>query len=475
MGELVLERQMYLLQSLNIIIEDILEEGSTTRSQKELPKKSSDSAAAALSKLSIQAPTPKLDLASLLDSALDQKASLDDNLVLICTEPVVLSHAVNIWFFSRPELVADEKGRMLPALTDRYISTAVLDTVHSAVKGAAIWNYMCRLLELLRGTLEKPQRAIILQDISNLCHLEYSRAQALFKRHVSTGTGSKWFKRVSNAHDNGNARVALKGNSESLVRENPQLHCLLRLCQPEVTASKAIDWLKKIDNIHNKHPSERDNLQEREVDALGDLAIIVSFVHSLSSAISMPTLNRKKGQRFVSGSADLEAEVNHIKPGLDLADFAIPIDNLLEPGMAEAALKALDEFVIEKTGTKLGLLYLDLIDDCMTKLEDQLKAQTEEKPKKETKAEYVPFPLEAPQTPEVRVQQRRQKEKTRPAHSSGYDISSSTDLEAVAAAQPPPPPSEPFMVKSAVAEVFSTLFNKSDARGSVPWVNLRRL
>lgn len=104
-GELLLTRQIYILQSLTIIIEDILEEGSTTRTQKELPKKSADVASAALSKLSIQ-PTPsKLDLPDLHTSALDQKALLGDVLNLICTEPVVFEHVVNTWFFSSLELV----------------------------------------------------------------------------------------------------------------------------------------------------------------------------------------------------------------------------------------------------------------------------------------------------------------------------------------------------------------------------------
>lgn len=136
-GELVLLRQTYLLQSLNLMVEDILDEASTTRSQKKRPKKSSDAAAAALSKLSIKSTTPKLDLPGLLDVALDQKASLDDDLSLLCTEPVVMAHLLNIWFFSRPELVADEKGRRLPTSTDKYISGAFLDTIHNAVRGAA--------------------------------------------------------------------------------------------------------------------------------------------------------------------------------------------------------------------------------------------------------------------------------------------------------------------------------------------------
>jgi hypothetical protein len=38
-----------------------------------------------------------------------------------------------------------------------------------------------------------------------------------------------------------------------------------------------------------------------------------------------------------------------IKTGVDLGDFAIPIDNLLDPGMTRGALAKLDQH-LEKTG-----------------------------------------------------------------------------------------------------------------------------
>jgi hypothetical protein len=463
-GELVLLRQLYLLQCLNIMIDDILDVGSTTRSQKVLPKKSADAATAALAKISIQAPPMKLDLPDLIASAADQRSSLEDTLNLVCTESVVLTHAVNIWFYSRRELVPDEKGRMLPAHTDKYISGAFLEAVHSAIKGAAIWNYMCRLLELLETSADKSHRAIILQEVSNICHLEYTRVQALFKRHVSTASGSKWFKRVSNVYDNGNARVTMKGDPELLMRENPQLLYMLRLCQPETTAAKAIDWIKKLDDLHRAHPLEREAMAEREADALSDMAIIVSFVQSLSPVISMPAFHRKKGQLFVSKSNGLEAELNQLKTQVDLAEFAVPIDNLLEPGMAEGALSTLDQFIVEKTGSKMGFLYQDLIDDCVSHLQDQIKSKTEQ----QTKADYVPLSSTSPQSPEVRLQQRRQKEKTRPTHSSIYQITSQPETTAEEDSEAPQPP-QTFKVNSTTAEVFSTLFSTSESRGSVSW------
>ncbi|KIW66112.1 hypothetical protein PV04_08316 [Phialophora macrospora] len=134
LGELILQRQLYMLQSLNIAIEDILDIGSRTRDRKKPSKKSDKAATAAFSKLSIQEPAKSLSLPDLIDSAADHKSALEEYLTLLSTEPVVLAHAVNHCFFSRPELLPDERGRILPVHTDKYISGAVLEAVYDASK-----------------------------------------------------------------------------------------------------------------------------------------------------------------------------------------------------------------------------------------------------------------------------------------------------------------------------------------------------
>lgn len=466
-GELVITRQIYLLQSLTILIDDILELGSTTRTRKERPqKKNTEAATTALGKLSVKARPSKLSLPVLIEIASEQKASMDEDLSLLCTEPVVLAHSVNIWFFSRPELIADEKGRLLPVHTDKYISGAFFEAIHNSVKASATWSYILRLLELLQGTTDKAYRAVILQEISNTCHLEYGRTQSLFKRQVQSVTGSNYFKRISNVHENGTPRVLMKVKPENLTREDPQVHYMLRLCQAETTAAKAVDWLDKLETLHNSHPAERENLQEREFKAFGDLAVVVAFMQDLSPGVSLPPLSRNKGQLFVSRTKQLEIELGGLKTELDLTDFVAPIDNLLEPGMADKALNAMDQFIINKAGSKLGFLYQDLVNDCCSDLEkqlEQIKTKAEQ-----TKAGFVPLPQEVAQSSGTLVEQRRQKEKTRPVHSSVYEIAPTTltkqDLEETE------PQSAKIKAKASTAEVFSTLFSKSESRGAVSWI-----
>ncbi|KAI3322828.1 hypothetical protein HD806DRAFT_536005 [Xylariaceae sp. AK1471] len=65
----------------------------------------------------------------------------------------------------------------------------------------------------------------------------------------------------------------------------------------------------------------------------------------------IPAPNSRKGQSIIFSTAELDTEPNQV----DLTDFAVPIDNLLEPEIAEGALRALDQIVIENMGTQLGL------------------------------------------------------------------------------------------------------------------------
>ncbi|EUC43584.1 hypothetical protein COCMIDRAFT_7017 [Bipolaris oryzae ATCC 44560] len=457
-GELILMRQINLLQLLNIAIEDILDTASTTRAQTKQPNKSNEDTAEALAKLSIQSPPKKVELVDLVDVAKDRLSSSEDLIALISTEPTVLTHEVNFSFFSRPELVADEKGRMLPVHTDKYISGAVLDAVHGAVKIAATWCYIGRLLDLLKESTDKQFKAVVLKELSNTCHLEYLRTQTSFKRSVAVGMGgSKWFKRTST---NDIARLSLKRNPESLTVENPQLHYMLRLCQDETNWSNAAQWLQKLADLHRAHPLEQDSLSEREYDSLGDLAIIVTFIQSLSSIMQLPTPNHKKKQPFVSGCTALDKELREMKDGLDLGDFAIPIDNLLEQGMAEGALAKLDEYIVEKTGTKLGFLYEDLVESCVSNIHKQHEAQ-----KAKSKVPTQDTTLAAPESSEPPIQQRRQKEKTRPSQGSIYEITPQSAKD-----DPPVESIETHKVKPSTANVFSSLFSRSSAaRSPVRW------
>lgn len=363
----------------------------------------------------------------------------------------------------------DEKGRTLPVHTDKYISSVFFDVVHSAVKGATIWNCAYCLLQLVAEFTEKAHKVVLLQELSNICHIEYTRTQDTLRRYLATGTGSKWLRRVSNSKE---TRLVTKSDPELLKQENPQLHYLLHLCQPKTSVSSPVNWITKLDQLHKLHPQERADLSEQEADALCDLAIIVGFTQSLSAAFPMPSFNRNKGKAFVSAMTELEANLTQVKAQIDLTDFVAPIDNLLEPGAAEHALKALDQSIVEQMGTGLGSLYQDLMSDCAKRLHKQMtedKVGQVSRIVQKTESEFIDLPSDDTVKPqEGKPQERKQKEKTRPAHSSIYEIVLSARGvdngvgERVSTAAR-------VAVRSASAETFGTLFSKSEARGSITW------
>ncbi|RFN43320.1 ipa protein [Fusarium flagelliforme] len=466
LGELILQRQLYLLQALNIMIEDVLDQGSKTRDRSQLAKNSKHATAPISNSVSKQV-NVKLNSQELSVIASDQKTSLQEYLSLLRTEPTVLCSGVNVEFFSRPELVPDEKGRSLPVYTDRYVGPAVFETIHHAVQGIAIWESITRLLDLLeRPSTDKLYKSTVLQELANMCHFEYARTQALFRRQVSTGTGSKWFKRLSNVNDRGgNAKVSMKGNPEELTRSDPQLHYLLRLCQPETTITKAVEWMQKLTDLYKAHPLE-EKLYERESRTLYDMAAIIVFVQDLSAVYSTPSSSRKKGTLLVAGLQEVDAALGQIKKEVDLRDFAAPIDNLLEPGVSQKALEALDRFVIEKTGTKIESLYQDELEKAFQDIEEQYQ-KAKEKSNKDTKADFVPINT-APIDAKDQIETRRQKEKTRPQHSSIYAITMTTESAEENETVKPP---QPVKVSSSTAQVFAILFDKAQSRGSVSWTS----
>lgn len=466
-GELVLLRQQFLFQFLNHIIEDILTLGSETRNKAAPDKKTNEALVTAVSNLNVQPKPLKSSLPEVRAQAMESKAALEDHLFLLRTEPVVLNQAVRAAYSSRAELVPDDRGRILPALTDRHLSVAFFDCVTATVKAIAIWDYILRLLQLLDGATDKVKRGLVMQELSNTCHLEYRRAQECFKRNIAPPlhVAGRRFKRMTN-NTSGQSKLVMKGQPTDSTVSDPQLHYVLRLCHPDTSPDAAVQWIQKLDDHNARYPEDRKKLSEAEVYALGDLAIIVSFMHMTGSAIAMTPVSRKSGLLFTSRSKELEVELDELKPKADFGDYLVPMGNLLEPNMATGALTALDDFVRQVTGARLGSLYEDTVQDSVMDLEKKCtEAQTrlEEAGKKTT---YVPLPTETSSTDDARLAHRRAKEKTRPAESV-YTITPSQETPQAATTEP----SQQFKVKFMTASLFTAVFSKSEARGSVSWAD----
>ena len=464
-GQLILLRQQYLLQFLNHIVEEILDLGSETRNTAAPEKHEHEALNTAILNLNVRPKPLKSSLPEVSTQALESKAALEDYLHLLRTEPVVLNQAVNTAYWTRAELVPDDRGRIFPAFTDRYLSAAFFDSVTTAVKAIAIWDYIFHLLQLLDNPIDKVKRGLVMQELSNTCHLEYHRTQESFKRKVAPQpcVAGKRFKRMTD-QASGQSKMIMKGQPADCTVSDPQLHYILRLCHPDTSAAAAVQWIQKLDDHNAQYADDRKKLAEPEMEALGDLAIIVSFMHMTSTAISMAPISRKSGLLFTAQVAALEAELNNLKPKADFGDHVIPMDNLLEPQATVGALAALDEFIMQETGAKLGSLYEDVVQDSLSGLEilyAEAKARQEKADKQTT---FVPLPTEPSPSSSAKIADRRAKEKTRPI-GSVYTITAPPETPQIVVTEP----AQQFKVKAATAALFSKLFLKSEARGSIPW------
>ncbi|KAM4058678.1 ipa protein [Hirsutella rhossiliensis] len=469
-GNLILLKQLSLLQTLKAIFNNLLHESSRPTYGQQLSQSPDKAASAIPSEPTIQAPPAKMSLSSLVAFARDQRDSLGENLDLFCTEPLVLAYYVNACLRCQPKAVADGQSHPESAKTDADICAAFYRAVHIANRSAAIWNYITHLLELLEScTADEAFRGTLLQEISNACHVEYSRAQALVRQYIQTTIGVHCFETASKAYDEaGNPRISMRGKPEDLAPFDSQLRCILRLCQPETNASKAAQWKDELVALHQAHRSERERLSMRESEALWGLFAIIQLIQDLSSTISMPSFSRRKRRAFVSKSRKLEVELDQIGKQIKPRETLLLLNKLRETTASVQALVKLDEIVAEKAGAKMSLLYQNLVDECLSNIRKQ-HLQAESEAKQENEAEWVPFPASAQQSPkrQIEPQRRRQKTKTRPAHSSALGTAPPAEppVPQPAAAAP-----QTLTVSLSTAAVFLTLFKKSQARGSVSWV-----
>lgn len=300
-------------------------------------------------------------LSALTAMAKDHRDSLFEHLELLTTEPAVLAHSVNDCYLSRPELLPDEKGRALPAAPDKYLSWAVFDAMHHAVRSAAIWYYIRWILNQL---LSKPDhrglRPILQQELSNVCHLEYTLCQTAFRAHVQTGSGRKSFYRRSASLDEltGRPTTVLKTRPQTLLPANPHLHHVLRLCEPSTTPAKALEHITALTALHAASPSSRTRLSARESQALLRLSVIATFLTTHPTPVPIPPPSHSTHQTFLTRLSHLTVELNtSVRPAFTLP----PSPRTIPP----TALQTLSALTTAKTGSALGALHKDLIDEAI--------------------------------------------------------------------------------------------------------------
>ncbi|KAF3076954.1 hypothetical protein CFAM422_000691 [Trichoderma lentiforme] len=403
-----------------------------------------------------KAPAKTIPFAKLLLVIEKQRNDLEDYLAILRDEPSVLVYQVNSWLLSRPELVTDDRGRNLPPETDKHISCAIFEVVRGWIQKFAITSYMYNLTQMWDDPNTKSDyKRIILQETSNVLHFEYSRAQAHLIRHVQTGIGARCFRRVPNAYDEaGNPRVVMRVKLEELNGRDSLLQHMLRLCQPQTHASQAFQWVNKLDELYNSKPSCWKSLQQREMDALDELIWIVSLIQELSMVVALPPLSRKTGQIFINGSWELDYGLNKIRKEIDLQAFSVPLNKLLEPGMANEALTQLDDLVELHAGCKMDFFYHYVVQYCSA----YHRAQSQE-----TKGiEQNEYPFTTAYCIAQGVDLKKYEENRSPVQTSASENEQAANKSNEEQRQK-------LYANPAAKKFFFTLFEEPKAGGSITW------
>ncbi|KAL7932226.1 hypothetical protein V8C35DRAFT_307728 [Trichoderma chlorosporum] len=372
----------------------------------------------------------------------------------------------------------DDKDRRLPLEIEKQVGGAIFEAVRYTVESITILSYLQGLMKLLdKEKANRNYQPVILQEVSNICHFQYSRAQAHLARHVQTGIGAEYFKRLVNVYDeDGKPKVVMRIKPEKLTGDKAHLQYVLRLCQSQTNASQAIGCINKLYEIYKSCPSAREQLQQREMEALGDVAVILSLIQELSIVMSIPPLSRKTGQIFLAGYQELHTGLNDVRKEVDLRHFSVPVNQLLESGMA-TKLSQLGACVTRKTGAKMEFYYQYIAQKCLA--HHRIQSQRGREPLQDVFPITLAYSIaeklgrdersedaSPPQPPTSAIVSTSVASNTQPMH----QVHASTSTTVTAPVESSDKAAmRPIYATPVAKKVFSTLFGNPEVRASISW------
>lgn len=321
--------------------------------------------------------------------------------------------------------------------------------MHHAVRSVAIWSYITRLVDHLTSLPDRrfsarnnDFRLNLVQELANVCHLEYTLCQSAFRAHVQTGSGLKSFRRHSTPprpsrplHHLHQDQAPIPPPLQPPPPPRPPPLRTLHHPPPSPRAHPIPHRPPRPD----LSPSRTTSLSARESSSLTRLTTITTL---LTATLPLPPPSHFTHQTFTTPLTALDIElVSWVRP-----TFTLPPGGGGTPASA-ALLRSLDVLVSDKTGTALGFLYRDLVEDALASL-----------------VERLPPPRRWP-----RMQQRRERERTRPAGETEgvFCIQQRPRAAAAAAAADLKGETMRVEVSGATVETMQTLLGKTG--GGLTW------
>jgi hypothetical protein len=142
--------------------------------------------------------------------------------------------------------------------------------------------------------------------------------------------------------------------------------------------------------------------------ALNDFMVAIALIDDINRALALPPISHRKGHMFLDRSEQLTAELLGLRSELDIRDLVAPLAGMLKPEVVKNTLEALDQFVVDKVGGKMGFLYEDLDQECIGALDCQYQQEKARMGKRDDVqyTEWIPFPVATEETIKKRIEQR---------------------------------------------------------------------
>ncbi|KAK1993761.1 hypothetical protein LX36DRAFT_673622 [Colletotrichum falcatum] len=438
---------------------------------------------------SLQAPTAAT-FESALRKARDYQQETFWKYDFLSLEAGALKGKVSHWVFSDPGQVLNESQKRNNLPSDKDLGVALFQVVHDARRHFAFWDYLSTVMPLLRGLgAEDERREVVLQEMASVCHMGFQRAQGVLKRFLQIRLMIDrrrflFVKRDGEYDGDGDAlvtlAVAMDGLDDVRPPVDPGMRHVVRLCQPETTAEDAPEWLEALRDLCGRDPGGlARQLRAHEADALAELVAILNFVGGLTGAAAMPPVNGRKRIKglFASRCQRVDRDLVALRGRIDLTLFTVPLVRLEKPEVAEEAVRALNKFCEQETGSSVEGHYHEAVAESLSELKRrcaQARARQKEKEKEKGKGKekapaggpslFINKPQE--KDDEGERPERKEKVKTRPAE--GAEAEAGVGPTADPPPPPPPPAPEPepekIKVSATTAAVFDVLFDRAQNR-----------
>lgn len=291
---------------------------------------------------------------SLVQDSQEQLLYTEDHVNLIHEKPLYFSHIANNYFLSPPGMVPNEKGIQKSTFNSSAATKSVVELLRDAYQAAAYWKYLSILTsELTKNGQHTPEKTKnpLTDELWATCTKELLRSRTIYRRFVQMESKYSIFFVRDDSDPNNPDQVNFKNSLETVAKEDQFTYWILQLAtKTELTDDEVAKLLKSLKDFQETAPKARELISESMGDALADISVIVAFMARLKQVIVV--LEQTSQSSFEKKIAAHTMKIEEIWSGIDLADYAFPVDNLKEPAAARDCIRVINERL---SGSDLGV------------------------------------------------------------------------------------------------------------------------